>query len=215
MEAKKRGMIRFLGLTNHKLSIALEAAASGLYDTIQFPLSSLSTNEDLGLIEQCRINDVGVIAMKALSGGLITNVPPSFTFLRQYDNVIPIWGIQKECELDEFIALEKNPPVLDDDMLIAIEKDRQALAGFFCRGCGYCQPCPVDIPIPTAARMSLLLTRSPYQCYLMGDWKDKMELITKCLDCGQCKKRCPYELDVPNLLIKMLKEYREFYSRFG
>ena len=210
IDAKKAGMIRFIGITNHRLDIAKKTVESGLYDTIQFPLSSLSSNEDLALIDLCKKNNVGLIAMKALSGGLITNAASTFAFLRQYENVVPIWGIQRDSELDEFLSLEKNPPVLDDEMLKIIEKDRAQLAGAFCRGCGYCLPCPANIPIPMAARMSLLLARAPYQGFLTDEWKGNMESISKCVDCGHCKKNCPYGLDTPNLLKTMLREYREF-----
>lgn len=210
LEAQKKGMIRFIGITNHRLKLALEAAKSGLYDTIQFPLSSLSSDEDLKLVEVCKKQDIGVIAMKALSGGLITNVASTFAFLRQFDNVVPIWGIQRESELDEFIELEKNPPALDEHMWKVIEQDKKELSGSFCRGCGYCLPCPADIPIPMAARMSLLLRRSPYQSLISDEWEERMNRIENCIDCGHCKVHCPYELDTPELLKYMLEDYREF-----
>ena len=63
---------------------------------------------------------MGFIAMKALSGGLVGNVPAAFAFIRQYDNVVPIFGIQHEWELDEFIALDANPPKMDDEMRAVI-----------------------------------------------------------------------------------------------
>jgi aryl-alcohol dehydrogenase-like predicted oxidoreductase len=211
LEARKKGMIRFIGLTNHRLDIALEAISSGLYDTLQFPLSSLSADEDLRLVEACRESDTGLIAMKALSGGLITNAAPTFAFLRQFDNVLPIWGIQRESELDEFLSFERNPPALDEEMLRLIRQDREELKDSFCRGCGYCMPCPAGIPINTAARMSFLLRRAPYQGFLSDEWRGRMELINGCINCGQCKKRCPYKLDTPVLLRRMLEDYREFY----
>lgn len=213
LEAKKRGLVRFIGITNHRIDNAMEAATSELYDTIQFPLSSLSADNDLKLITECKKRDIGVIAMKALSGGLITNVASTFTFLRQFDNLVPIWGIQRETELDEFIALEENPPVLDDNMWSIINKDRLELAGDFCRGCGYCLPCPAGIEIPTAARITLLLGRSPYEGFLEDDFKEKMNLINNCIECGHCKNHCPYKLDTPNLLKRELKNYNEFYAK--
>ncbi len=212
LEAKEKGMIRFIGFTNHRVETAEKAVLSGLYDTLQFPFNYLSSESELNLADMCREKDVGFIAMKALSGGLITTAATTFTFIRQYGNVVPIWGMQKENELDEFIALEKNPPKLEGELLKQIEKDRKDLAGSFCRGCGYCTPCPVGIPIPVAARISLLVERTPYQQYLSDEFKGKMELINQCLDCGNCKSRCPYELDTPGLLRKMLKNYEEFYS---
>jgi aryl-alcohol dehydrogenase-like predicted oxidoreductase len=212
LEAKKKGMIRFIGLTNHRLEVALDAARSGLYDTIQFPLSSLSSQEDLQMIDVCKQYDLGLIAMKALSGGLITNAATTFAFLRQYDNVVPIWGIEKENQLDQFIVMEKNPPLLDEAMMKMIENDRKELSGTFCRACGYCMPCPAGIPIPTAARMSLLLRRMPYQQFMTEEWRTQMALIEKCRNCGQCKKHCPYQLDTPQILRGMLKDYQQFYE---
>jgi uncharacterized protein len=212
LEAKEKGLVRFIGITNHKIKNAMDAAASGLYDTVQFPLSSLSAETDLELIEECKKNNVGLIAMKALSGGLITNASSTFAFLRQFDNLVPIWGIQKETELDEFISLEKNPPLLDEAMWSIINKDRAELAGDFCRGCGYCLPCPAGIEIPTAARITLLLGRSPYGRFLEDTFKENMHSINNCIECGHCKNHCPYKLDTPNLLKRELKNYNDFYA---
>ncbi len=210
--ARDKGMIRFIGITCHRLNNALDAVKSGLYDTVQFPLSSISSEEELALIEECKKYDVGLIAMKALSGGLITNAASAFAFLRQYENVVPIWGIQRESELDEFLSLEKNPPKLDDNLREIIKKDRNELSGGFCRGCGYCMPCPAGINIPTAARMSLLLRRAPYQQFISEKGKEEMELINGCTGCGQCRRRCPYKLDTPGILKYMIKDYEEFYA---
>ncbi len=213
LEAKKKGMVRFIGITNHRIKTAVEAVESELYDTMQFPLSSLSSDIDLELVEVCRKKDVGLIAMKAMSGGLITNAASTFAFLRQFDNVVPIWGIQREAELDEFLELEKNPPVLNDELWEVIKRDRTELAGNFCRGCGYCMPCPAGIEIPTQARISLLIRRAPYQPFLSDEFKEKMELINKCIECGQCKNHCPYSIDTPNLLKLQLQDYNEFYAQ--
>jgi len=212
LEAKKKGMIRFIGLTNHDIKTAKKAAQSNHYDTIQFPLNSISADEDIELIDICKTGNIGVIAMKALSGGLITNASTTFAFLRQFDNVVPIWGMQKMSELEEFISLEKNPPRLDEAMWNAIKKDRLELAGEFCRGCGYCLPCPVGIEIPTQARISLLLGRAPVQPFLEDSFRAKMDLIDQCIGCGHCKNNCPYKLDTPNLLKRELKKYNEFYE---
>lgn len=212
VEARRKGMTRFIGITNHRLTVARAAVESGLYDTLQFPLSSISSDEDLRLPELCKDRDVGLIAMKALSGGLITHAAAAFAFLRQFGNVVPIWGIQREAELDEFLRLEAHPPALDDAMRDAIQRDRRDLAGDFCRGCGYCLPCPQEIPIPMAARMALLLRRSPCEPLLTEAWREQMHRIEQCTECRQCSDRCPYGLDTPNLLKRMLADYDQFYA---
>jgi len=212
IEARQKGLIRYIGITNHSLENAIEAAESGLYDTVQFPLSSLSSDEDLKLPEVCKKADVGLIAMKAMSGGLITNPATTFAFLRKFGNIVPIWGVQRMSELEDFIALEKNPPVLDEKMMEIIRKDREELSGEFCRGCGYCLPCPAGINIPLQARISLMMNRSPYAEYLTDSFREKMELINDCINCGHCRDHCPYKLNTPELLKKELKRYHEFYE---
>ena len=213
LEAQAAGKTRFIGITNHKLDSALDAVRSGLYDTVQFPLSAISSDQDLTLIDVCREHDVGVIAMKALSGGLITNARLAFAALRPYTNLVPIWGIQHEHELDEFLALEASPPELDDALRQEIERERRELSGDFCRGCGYCLPCPADIPIPMAARMTYLIRRSPSAPFLSAEWQERMHRIENCIECGHCRDHCPYELDTPVLLKRMLADYQAFVAQ--
>ena len=120
---------------------------------------------------------MGFIAMKALSGGLITNSAAAYAFEAQYDNVLPIWGVQRESELDEFISYIDNPPTMTEEIKAIIEADRAELSGEFCRGCGYCMPCPVGIEINNCARMSLLLRRSPSELQLTPQVQEKMKKI--------------------------------------
>ena len=212
LEAKAKGMVRHIGITNHRLNIAMEAIQSGLYETLQFPFCYLSTEKDLELVEACKKAGMGFIAMKALSGGLITNARAAYAYLAQFDNVLPIWGIQRERELDEFLAFMTNPPIMDEEIKAIIEKDRGELLGEFCRGCGYCMPCPVGIEINNCARMSLMLRRAPSKAWLTESWQEKMKLIEKCLHCGKCKEKCPYGLDTPTLLKKNYQDYKEILA---
>lgn len=209
-EAKDKGMVRHIGITNHRLAVAIEAAESGLYETIQFPFSYLATAEEMELVELCRERNIGFIAMKALAGGLITNSAAAYGFLAPYQHVLPIWGIQREKELDEFISYIENPPRLDDALSRIIEEDRSALSGDFCRSCGYCLPCPAEIEIPNAARMSLMIRRAPLSVYLNEEWQGKMKKIEECINCNHCKEHCPYGLDTPRLLRDNWADYKTF-----
>lgn len=212
LKAKEQGKIRFIGLTNHRLSVAREAVGSGLYDTLQFPFCYLSTEPDLELVRACKEGDIGFIAMKSLSGGLITNAAAAYAFAAQFSNVLPIWGIQKEHELEEFLRYVKEPPVMTEEIRALIESDKKQLAGSFCRGCGYCMPCPAGIEINNCARMSLLLRRSPSASHLSPEGQEKMMKIKGCLNCGQCMGKCPYGLNTPGLLQRNLKDYEEILA---
>ncbi|HIR28238.1 MAG TPA: aldo/keto reductase, partial [Candidatus Choladousia intestinigallinarum] len=180
LEAKAQGKIRHIGITNHRLSVAHEAVESGLYETLQFPFSYLASEQDLALVQVCQEHNMGFIAMKALSGGLITDSACAYAYLEQFDHVEPIWGIQREKELDEFLSYQDEPPVLTEELQNKIEKDRRELSGEFCRGCGYCMPCPEGIEINNCARMSLMLRRAPQAGWLSTEWQEKMKKIENC-----------------------------------
>lgn len=209
LEAKAQGKIRHIGITNHRLAVADEAIESGLYETLQFPFCYLASEQDAALVEKCLQADMGFIAMKAMSGGLIRRSDAAYAFCAQYDHLLPIWGVQKMEELQEFLACDKKPPVMDEEMQRFILAEREELSGEFCRGCGYCMPCPAGIKINDCARMSLMIRRAPTSVYMDETHQAEMEQIEDCLHCGQCKEKCPYGLDTPALLAKNLTDYRE------
>ena len=211
-EAKAQGKIRHIGITNHRLAVAREAVASGLYETLQFPFSYLSGEQELALVQECQKAGMGFVSMKALSGGLITNAAAAYAFQARYENVLPIWGIQKEEELDEFISYIAHPPVMSGEIQDVIDRDRKELSGDFCRGCGYCMPCPEGIQIHTCARMSLLIRRSPSKAQLTQQAQEMMKMIENCRHCGKCKAKCPYELDTPALLEKNYEDYKRILA---
>ena len=207
---KRQGMVRHIGITAHKIGVAEECVSSGLYETMQFPFSYLSGEREEKLVDLCKEKNVGFICMKALAGGLITNSKMAYAFVSQFDNALPIWGIQRESELEEWLAFMEKPAHMTEELKAAIEKDREALQGDFCRGCGYCMPCPKGIQINQCARMSLLLRRAPSKGWLSETWQKNMKQIEECIGCGQCKKKCPYGLDTPKLLKKNYEDYKTF-----
>lgn len=209
LEAKEQGKIRHIGISSHKIPIAKEIIESGLYEVLQFPFCYLATKEDLEIVEACKKSDIGFVAMKGLAGGVLNNAKAAFTFQEQFEHVVPVWGIQRECELQEFITYMKNPPQMDEEIKTVIENDRKELSGDFCRGCGYCLPCPAGIPINQCARMSVLLRRSNTQAFLSPVWQNHMKKIENCIQCGACVSRCPYGLNPPELLKKNYKEYKD------
>lgn len=213
LEMQKKGYIRHIGITNHRLGVAQEAISSGNFETLQFPFCYLAAAQDLELVELCKANDLGFIAMKGLSGGMLNNAAACYAFMQQHPTVVPIWGIQHEWELDQWLELTERGQTMTPELQADIDKDRKALAHNFCRSCGYCLPCTAGIDIPQAARMAMLIRRSPYKPYMSDEWNRKMHLIETCVHCDECKSRCPYGLDTPQLLQEMLKDYVDFYEK--
>lgn len=209
LEAKEKGLIRHIGITAHKITVAEEAAKSGLYETVQYPFSYLASQREIDLVNTCKENNVGFIGMKGLAGGLLNNSAACMAFISQFDNVLPIWGIQRDSELDEWLSYFERTPKMDAQMQAFIEADRKNFGGDFCRSCGYCAPCTVGIQINQCARISQMIRRAPSESWLSEKWQREMEKIESCVECGQCMTRCPYELNIPKLLRKNLEDYRE------
>lgn len=212
LEAKDQGKIRHIGITNHRLAVAKEAIESGLYETLQFPFSYLSSEQELGLVKVCEKAEMGFIAMKGLAGGLINNSAAAYAYMLQFEHVLPIWGVQREKELDEFLSYQDQEPVLEGELSEVIDRDRKEIQGEFCRGCGYCMPCPAGIEINNCARMSLMIRRAPSAAQLTPEMQEKMKKIEGCLHCGKCKEKCPYGLDTPALLERNYQDYKEILA---
>ena len=204
LEAKEKGLIRHIGITTHKLAVAQEIVESGLYETLQYPFSYLSSEKEIALVNACVKADMGFICMKALAGGLITRSDAAMAYMTQFDNLVPIWGIQRENELQEWLSYMNDTPYMSGEIAAYIKGEQDELA--------YCLPCPMGIEINNCARMSLMVRRAPSAGWLSKAWQEKMAKIETCIGCRQCTKRCPYELDTPELLKKNLADYRKILA---
>lgn len=211
VEAKKQGKIRHIGITAHLIGVAEDIVKSGLYETLQFPFSYLANEREIKLVEDTEKAGMGFIAMKGLAGGLLTNSKACMAFMSKY-NALPIWGIQREEELEEWLSFFNEDIEMTDEIAAFIEEDQKSLQGDFCRGCGYCMPCSVGIQINNCARMSQLIRRAPSANFLGEEWQGLMGKIEDCIDCGLCKSKCPYGLDTPNLLRKNLADYKDILA---
>lgn len=211
LQLKDSGVVKHIGITNHSYDNIVQAIESNLYSTIQFPIFCLSGEKDLSLVDMCKKHNIGVIAMKGMGGGLVDDASLAFTFYENYKTVVPIWGVQTIAELNDFIELDKNPPKYSNEIYKKIDNYRKELGGEFCHSCGYCHSaCPQGIFIRNCARMSLLCGRAVWQDYVTEYWQKEMAKIETCTNCRACVEKCPYNLDIPNLLKKNLAQYKEF-----
>lgn len=124
LEFKKQKKISNIGIVTTNLETAKKAVLSDLYDTLQFPFSMISSEETIELVKLCEEHDVGFIAMQPLCGGLVENIPLAFGFLHQYENVIPIWGVQTQEEMSQILYFNEHPPVIDEKFHEDVERIR-------------------------------------------------------------------------------------------
>ena len=124
IEFKKQKKIKNVGILTTNLETAKKAVLSDLYDTLQFPFSMISSEETIDLVKLCEEHDVGFIAMQPLCGGLVENIPLAFGFLHQYENVIPIWGVETQEEMSQILYFNEHPPVIDEKFHEDVERIR-------------------------------------------------------------------------------------------
>ena len=152
--------------------------------------------------------EIGFIAMKLFGGGVIDNANLAFKFLRQHPAAIPIPGFDTKEYIDEVLAIYEQPNLVSEKDVKLIETYRQDLGSGFCRRCEYCQPCPNGVIITPAMSYPVIVKRMSPSVSVQY-FKNPMESVTRCTGCGECITRCPYELNIPDIIQKNYKIYNE------
>ena len=208
LKAKEQGKIRHIGVTSHSYSMALKLIKTGLFATVMFPFSFI---EDSALGEMLRLTqeqDMGFLSMKPFGGGVIDNAALAFKFLRQYPEATPIPGFDSVAYIDEVLSFYEQPNIVTVEDTALMEKYRHDLGSQFCRRCEYCQPCPNGVMITPAMGYPILAKRMSPEVSVKFS-KNPMESVTRCISCGECIMRCPYELPIPDILQRNFGLYTE------
>jgi hypothetical protein len=204
-KAKKEGKIRCIGVTSHSLPMAINLVKTGLFSTVQFPFNLIET-EAVSLYEAARELKMGFICMKPFGGGAIDSAELAFKYLRQYPELVAIPGYDSVESIDSIVDIYTRPNQLDKADTRKMEEYRTRLGKRFCRRCEYCQPCPKGVVITPAMGYPVMLHRSG-PAVAVNFLGKAMESVPKCVKCGECIKRCPYDLPIPEMLEKHYKMF--------
>lgn len=123
-DVRTHGKARCIGAVTDDYTTAEKAVQSGIYDVLQYPYSMVSSMTRAAVRALCEKEDVGFLAMRPLCGGVVQNLPLAYGFLRQYDNVVPLWGVRSEAELKSLMYFCDHPPVIDEVFRADVEKVR-------------------------------------------------------------------------------------------
>ena len=106
-EARRQGKIRFIGLTNHRYHVAVEASNPACTIRYSFP-SAICPESRSWRSSGCARKETWLYRMKGPLRRLITDSAAAYAYLNQFDSVLPIWGVQREEELDEFLSYQEK-----------------------------------------------------------------------------------------------------------
>ena len=130
---------------------------------------------------------------------------------RDYQDVVPVPGIQSIEEIQEIVGYYKGRRPLSQDDREEMRRIRNELGGRFCHRCEYCMPCEQGVQIPRVLLVKSQVRRfSPKQLIVIA--KEAVSSVEQCVECGECVERCPYALPVPEMLKENVEIFRKFLT---
>ena len=202
VKIKKEGKIRHIGITGHNPDLLQKATEqSPELETVQFPFNIVEDGKPKrSLLNSAKKLNVGIIIMKPLAGGIIPEPQLSLRWILQQgvDTVIP--GMILSSEVRENVMVGNEPFPLSVEELFRLEDAVKDLEENFCRRCMYCMPCPEGVPIYFIQELGdkVKVEAVKKMCQDMYAQLDKN--VENCTECGECEKKCPYELPIREML---------------
>lgn len=162
---------------------------------------------------------IGVVAMNPLGGGIIPQNPELFDFLRTDPREtvveaairfllntegidVALVGIADQTQLEQAIAAADGLREIDKEKLKHIESSLRESFEELCTNCGYCDHCPVGIPVPQIMdsynhyrlrnEPKAVLNRLRYHWGI----DDVAAVIERCTECGLCEEKCTQSLPI-------------------
>jgi predicted aldo/keto reductase-like oxidoreductase len=200
LKAREEGLIEHIGISSHNLDLLERIIDDGLFETIMVCYSFLEPKAEETVIPRALAEGIGVIVMKAFSGGAIGDARLAMKYALALGGTVIIPGVEDRKLFDENWEIFQGNLKLDRKERQQIEAIRSEFDKQFCRRCDYCQPCPEGIPIQHMMGVKYMVKRMGPEV-LHGPWvKGGLEAARNCTGCGACMERCPYGLPIPDLI---------------
>jgi predicted aldo/keto reductase-like oxidoreductase len=204
---RDKGFISHIGISSHNLKVLERAIEENYFDVIMACYSFLEPEADQRVFPLARAKEIGILAMKPFSGGVIEEPGPALRFVLSQPDVIPIPGsetLEKAKANWEVFVQNRGLTPADRQSIDTLRKEMEHQ---FCRRCDYCQPCTEKISIQHLMGLRSIVKRfGPHTQEL--DWfQSLINKARNCSECGDCLTRCPYELPIPELIKKNLTWY--------
>lgn len=230
---KEAGEIRHLGFSFHdKPDFLKELTEKYEWDFAQIQLNYLDweLQDAKGQYEVLTSHGIPVIVMEPVRGGALaslTGEPMEILKAHSPDKSLASWAIRYAASLpgvmtvlsgmsdmaqikDNLAVMEAFQP-LDAGEREALEKALAAyrrIGSVLCTNCRYCMDCPAGVEIP---KVFAAYNRLKGYGDTAGFRKAYEELgeerqAHRCVDCGQCVKKCPQSIPIPALMKEIAAE---------
>jgi predicted aldo/keto reductase-like oxidoreductase len=205
--ARDEGLIDHIGITSHNLSVLEKVIEDGNFEVIMACYSFLEPDAAKRVFPLAKTKDVGILAMKAFSGGMIEEAGPALRYVLSTADIVPIPGSETLEKAHQNWKVFTEGASLTEKDKERIEAIRKEVDQQFCRRCDYCQPCSEKISIQFILGLKNIIKRFGPGAQELGWMKSLIEKSRNCSECGDCLPRCPYQLPIPDLIKENLAWY--------
>lgn len=204
-EVRKSGKIDFIGFSGHKKDILIEAIKTDEFDFVEMPINVVDRNTWYDVLPLAIERDMGIISMKPLAGGALTDLSPEIISLAlryavQQDISTAIVGMRSLAEVEQNIQAGVDIKPLSQSEERALLDAADSLSKTFCRQCEYCLPCDQGLDIPTIFILYKHFTRFSAHESARKRYASLKVKVDACIECGKCEERCPYQLPIREML---------------
>ena len=209
-EIQEKGLIKEIGITSHSVDLLSEVIESGEFSTAQFPYNAVEV-QGKDMFARCKELDIGTIAMKPIAGGVLMNHgEQSLRYILEDENLtLAIPGMYTEDEVLANSNIGKDLVPLSDAERLDLQNEVDKLGNDFCRRCNYCQPCPSGIAISGMFLFDLYYNKYGLTEWAASRYKDTEPKADRCVKCGICEERCPYDLKIREKMDHVVETFRD------
>ena len=209
MKAREAGKISHIGITGHRRETLVRAVREcGEFATVQVPFNLVEDDIRETLLPLCAERDVGVIAMKPVGGGNFTNAPLAIKWCLTQPITVAIPGMQTVKEVEQDVLAGLGEVELTPEERAECERMRSELDRRTCRRCRYCEPCPQGVQIGMLLHGRTIVRRMGAARFREWGAAEIIASAQACVECGECVRKCPYGLPIPELIREAVAFYR-------
>lgn len=212
-KARNQGKLKHIGASVHGVDFISKVVETGAFETVMIALNFIVREPESTLANTSK-HDVGVIAMKPMAGGHIEDPYLAFKYFINLENVVPLIGIEAPEQIKEIVKiLEDNVPPTSQE-IEEMERIGRESGNRFCRRCEYCMPCEQGVKLMPATIYKSATKRLPPREMVTGGMAEAMKSIENCIECRKCEEKCPYDLQIVDILKENQKYYKELCEQF-
>ncbi len=209
MRHRALGHFSQLGLTTHAdAATVISFLKTGKFSTVTIPFNVLNRAQ-LPLVDYCEKNNIRVIAMNPLAGGLLAANARlkelAFRYLLSFPTLHILVGFTTLPQVDYAKRMLDTAPQYKKsrDQILSIVDSVIDSNETRCTGCGYCLPCPNNINVGACLAYynlyKYMKLPEAKKTFTDKQWDDGLRL-DRCSFCGTCTVKCPNQLPLRSII---------------